>query len=113
MSRRGVKFYIADIKDAIRKIEKYTKELTRKRFETDEQVVDAVVRNLGIIGEAVNNLPTDFKSKYPKIPWNKIVGMRNKVLHEYFGIDWGILWETIEKSIPELKKQITKIIKEL
>ena len=113
MSKRGIKLYVADIKDAIRKIEKYTKDLTKKGFETDEQVVDAVVRNLGVIGEAVNNLPADFKAKYPEIPWQKIIGMRNKVLHEYFGIDWDILWQTIEKSIPELKKQINKISKQM
>ena len=85
----------------------------KKGFETDEQVVDAVVRNLGVIGEAVNNLPADFKAKYPEIPWQKIIGMRNKVLHEYFGIDWDILWQTIEKSIPELKKQINRISKQM
>jgi len=71
--------------------------------------VDAVVRNIEIIGEAANNIPEEIKIKFPDVPWHRIIGMRNKVIHEYFGIDLDILWKTVQKRIPELKKQIHKI----
>ena len=109
MSQRNPKLYIDDIKDSVKKIEIYTQEISKKVFESDEKTIDAVVRNLEIIGEAVSQLPKSFKEKHKDIPWRKIIGMRNKVIHEYFGIDWDILWDTIQDDIPELKKQIRKI----
>lgn len=109
MSKRIPKLYINDIKWCIKKIGKYTKEISQKVFGSDEKTIDAVIRNLEIIGEAVNQLPKSFKDNYPDIPWRKIIGMRNKVTHEYFGVDWDILWSTIQDRIPELKKQINKI----
>src|SRR3989338_7386831 len=106
MSQRTPKLFVDDIKESIKKIEKYTKEISEKFFESDEKIIDAVVRNLEIIGEAANKMPAEFKSKHKDIPWKKIVGMRNKVIHEYFGVDWEILWDTIKEDIPKLKKQI-------
>ncbi|MFH1890869.1 MAG: DUF86 domain-containing protein [Candidatus Kuenenbacteria bacterium] len=111
MPKRNIKLYLEDIRVAIRKIEKYTEEVSLKLFESDEKTIDAVIRNLEVIGEAVNNIPKQTRDKYPNVPWRKIISMRNKVLHEYFGIDWDILWQTIKEDIPELKKQINKIRK--
>jgi len=111
MFKRNIKLYLEDIVTAIRKIEKYTQEISLKFFESDEKTVDAVIRNLEIIGEAANNIPKEVKNKYSDIPWNRIVAMRNKVIHEYFGVDWDILWQTIQEDIPDLKKQINKMIK--
>ncbi len=109
MSKRTPKLYIDDIKGSINKIEKYTKEISKKVFESDEKTIDAVVRNLEIIGEAASQLSKSFKDKYKGIPWREVIGMRNKVIHEYFGIDWDVLWYTIQDDIPELKKQIKDI----
>ena len=107
MSERGVALYIADILEAIKKIELYTAGMSSDAFQRDSKTIDAVVRNVEVIGEAVNHLPADLKSRHPNIPWRLIAGARNKAIHEYFGIDVSILWQTIQEDIPMLKKQIT------
>lgn len=109
MSKRGVKLYLEDIKEAIRKIEKYTSDVSFAEFAKDEQKIDAVVRNLSIIGEAVINMPKEIKVENPEVAWNEIKGMRNKVVHEYFGIDEEILWQTIQDDLPILKRQIIRL----
>ena len=111
MSKRGIKLYIEDVRDSIAKIEKYTMGLDFNTFVKDEKTIDAVVRNLSIIGEAVKNFPDELKSKYPQVPWKEIAGTRNKTIHEYFGIDEDILWKTIKEDLPPFKKQISEIIK--
>lgn len=111
MSRRGIYLYIEDIKDSIRKIEKYTHGVNFYEFSRDEKLIDAVVRNLSIIGEAVRNIPKEIKIKIPDVAWKEIKGMRNKVIHEYFGIDEEILWKTIQEDIPVFKKQISRLLK--
>jgi len=104
MSKRGVELYLGDIKDSIRKIEKYARGINFSEFSHDEKTMDAVVRNLSIIGEAVRNIPRDTKAKNPDVAWKEILGMRNKVIHEYFGIDDEILWKTIKEDLPVFKK---------
>lgn len=111
MSKRGIKLYIEDVRDSIAKIEKYTSGLNFDSFSKDAKTIDAVVRNLAIIGEAVKNFPDELKSKYPQVPWKEIAGTRNKAIHEYFGVDEDILWETIKKDLPSFKKQISEILK--
>ena len=113
MSKRGIKLYLEDIQDSIRKIEKYTRDSNFEKFSKDEQMIDAVVRNLSIIGEAVKNIPKEIKAKNPDVAWNEIKGMRNKVIHEYFGIDEEILWKTIQDDLPVFKKQIAKLLKDV
>lgn len=113
MSKRGIKLYLEDIKESIRKIEKYTRSVNFDEFSRDEKLIDAVVRNLSVIGEAVINIPKEIKAKNPDIAWNEINGMRNKVIHEYFGIDEEILWKTIQEDIPIFKKQITKLLQSI
>jgi uncharacterized protein with HEPN domain len=113
MSERGIKLYIEDIKTSIYKIEKYTHDSNFEKFSNDDQLIDAVVRNLIIIGEAVKNIPKEIKTKNPDVAWNEIKGMRNKVVHEYFGIDEEILWKTIQDDLPIFKKQITKLLKSI
>ncbi len=113
MSKRGAKLYLEDIRSSIRKIEKYTRGYDFEKFSKDEQMIDAVVRNFSIIGEAVKNIPPEIKAKNPEVAWNEIKGMRNKVIHEYFGIDDEILWKTIQDDLPIFKKQITKLQKSL
>lgn len=112
MSKRTPKLYLEDIKDSIRKIENYTRNLSFDKFKKDTLTIDAVVRNLTIIGEAAKNIPKEIKSKYPEVVWSEAIGMRNKVTHEYFGIDEDILWKTIKEDLPVFKKQIAKILRE-
>lgn len=112
MSKRGTRLYLEDIKISIKKIEKYTKDLTFDEFVNDTLKIDAVVRNLSIIGEAVKNTPKEIKSKHHDIPWNEIMGMRNKVIHEYFDTDEDILWKTIKEDLPIFKKQISGLLEE-
>lgn len=111
MSKRSINLYLDDIKDSIRKIEKYTSGVTFYEFSRDDKLIDAVVRNLSIIGEAVINIPKEIKIKIPDVAWKEIKGMRNKVIHEYFGIDEEILWKTVQEDIPVFKKQIAKFLK--
>lgn len=109
MSKRNTELYLEDIKTAIKTIGKYTRGLSFADFSRDPKTVDAVVRNLEIIGEAAQNLPKEFKGKHRNIPWRKAVGMRNKIIHEYFGVDREILWQTISEDIPKFQNQIKKI----
>ena len=110
MSERGAKLYLADIEDALGKIEKYTSGLSFEQFTSNQQVIDAVVRNFEIIGEAVKNIPSEVASAHPDIPWEKMISMRNKVIHEYFGVDDEILWKTIHEDLPMFKAQIAKMV---
>lgn len=109
MSKRDAVLYLQDILISIQRIEEYTKDLSAKDFEKDWKTIDAVVRNLEIIGEAARNIPENLIEEYPDIPWNSMVSMRNKIMHEYFGVDTEILWKTIKDDLPPLKKQIEKI----
>ncbi len=106
MSKRSPRLYLEDIKSSIQNIEDYTREMTFEKFSEDKKTVDAVVRNLSIIGEAVNNLPETFKEKHSSIPWGEIIGMRNKAVHEYFGVDLEIIWKTVNEDLVYLKKKI-------
>lgn len=103
--------FLEDIFDSAKKIEKYTSGFDVKKLMEDEKVQDAVVRRFEIIGEAVKNLPTIFKKEYKYINWKEIAGMRDILIHEYFGINIKRIWKTIEKDIPDLKNKISKILK--
>jgi uncharacterized protein with HEPN domain len=111
MAKREDKLYLRDILDSIEKIEKYINNLSYKEFSKNLMVIDAVVRNLEIIGEATKNLSKEVKSLHSKIPWKEMAGMRNKVIHEYFGVNLKIIWKTIKERLPELKRNILKILK--
>lgn len=100
-----------DILASIANVEQYTKELSFEEFVHDRKTIDAVVRNLEIIGEAAKNLPEEITAQYPKIPWNRIISMRNKVIHEYFGVDVDILWKTIQEDFLALRRQIEDVRK--
>jgi len=106
MSKRELKLYLEDILTSINNIESYIQGFTYEVFAQDQRTIDAVVRNLEIIGEAARNLSSRIITKYPEVPWKQMIGMRNKALHEYFGIDVEILWKTVKEDIPPLKEQI-------
>lgn len=102
--------FIKHIQESINWVEKYTEGLSKDEFFNNIQVQDAVIRRLEIIGEAVKNLPENFKRKSSDIPWEKIAGLRNILIHEYFGIDIKLLWNLLEKDLPNLKNQINKLL---
>lgn len=113
MSKRAATLYLQDILTSIKKIEEYSQDLSFKEFSKDEKTIDSVVRNLEIVGEAARNIPKEISQKNPDVPWEKMVSMRNKVLHEYFGVDEDILWKTITEDLPKLKKQLQSLAKAL
>ena len=79
-------------------------------FKSDEKTKDAVVRNLGIIGEAVKRLPDTLRDRYPKVEWRKITGLRDIIVHEYFGVDEEILWDVVQNKVPELLNQVKRVL---
>ena|SRR3989344_8559359 len=105
------RLYVDHILEAIRKIEDYTHDLSARVFKDkkNEMVQDAVVRELEIIGEAVGALSASLKKNFPYLPWRKIRAMRNKLVHEYFSINLTIVWNTLKKSVPLLKKSMKEI----
>lgn len=103
--------YLKHILDAILKIELYIKDADYNNFLTNSMIQDAVIRQIEIIGEAVKNLSFDLKDKYPYIQWKDIAGMRDKLIHDYFGVDIDAVWDTAIGDIPGFKKQIEDILK--
>ncbi len=112
-THRDVRLFINDIVEAIAKIEKYVYDKSYEGFQKDEKTKDAVVRNLEIVGEAVRNIPEDFKEKYPDVDWKAAAGMRDKLIHGYFGVSMAIVWETVKSDLPPFKKRLTEISKEM
>ena len=110
MSKRPIDLLLNDICQAIDRIEQYIKKLSFDAFSDDQKSVDAVVRNLEIIGEAANRLPDEFKEKYSEMEWHKVVGLRHRIVHEYFGIDLEIIWQILHKDLPGLKQKIMQIM---
>lgn len=109
MSHRPSRVLVADIIEAIEKIERYVAGMNRDGFLWDEKTIDAVVRNLEIIGEASNRLPPSFQAQHPEIEWRRIVGLRNRIVHDYFGLDLEIVWEVVQHELPVLKAKLSAI----
>ncbi len=107
---REYKIYLKDILEAINKIEKYINNLSFGDFAKNELIQDGVIRNLEIIGEAVKNIPDDVKKSNPEIEWRKIAGLRDILIHAYFGIDVNIIWDIVKNKIPALKGKISEMI---
>jgi uncharacterized protein with HEPN domain len=103
-------FYLEDILLSIQRIEEYISGMDYQQFTRDYKTSDAVIRNFQIIGEAVKNLPKEIKAKYPNLPWEEMYGLRNRISHEYFGIDFEIIWDISTTYLPENKKEIEQII---
>jgi uncharacterized protein with HEPN domain len=114
MSEREWKLYLKDVAKSIDRIIEYIQRITdREDFFNDYRTYDAVMRNIGIIGEAVKHIPTEIKEKYEDVHWKKIAGLRDIAIHEYFGIDKDIIWDVVKNKIPGLKLEIDAIIKDV
>lgn len=110
MSERHWRLFAEDILECIEKIESYVGSMKFEDFKRDGKTIDAVVRNLEIIGEASKHVPNAIREKYRDIYWSGIIGLRNRIIHEYFGVDLHIIWRIIGKDIPALKEQMKRIL---
>ena len=107
MSRRSSPLLVEDIWEAVEKIERYVSGMDHDAFVADEKTIDSVVRNLVIIGEAANRLPQNFRRQYPEINWPQIIGLRHRIVHDYFNIDIEIVWHIIHTDLPVFKSWIS------
>ena len=110
MSRRSSNLLLLDMKEAAEKILKYTKGLSFEDFLTDDKTIDAVVRNFEIIGEASLRIDEDFRLENPQIEWKKLRGFRNRIVHDYFGIDYEIVWSILSEDLEELVFQLEQLL---
>jgi uncharacterized protein with HEPN domain len=110
---REYKDYAMDMIAAIEKIEEFTSGMTPEDFEKDTKTVFAVIRALEVIGEAAKKIPLSARNRYKQIPWLQITGMRDKLIHEYFGVNIKVIWNTIKQDIPPLKPVIEQMLKDI
>lgn len=111
--KRDVRVYLDDILEAISKIERYANQAEFAGFAGDEQRIDAVIRNFEVIGEAARQIPDSMQESHPEVPWEDMIGMRNKLIHEYFGVNAVVVWKTIQEDLPKLKSQVAALSAEL
>lgn len=112
MTKKPVEF-LGHILESIGYIQEYLSPLTQEQFLESVVVQDAVIRRFEIIGEATNNIDDKTKRDNPELPWRNMVSMRNFIIHEYFGVDYKMIWKTVKTDLPGLKKQVKALIKEL
>lgn len=108
--KKDPEVFLTHILESIELINEYSKDMTLTKFKKNHSLQDAIIRRLGIIGEAVKNLPHHFKSEHQDIPWKQIAGMRDILIHEYFDIDLPLTWKVIKKELPLIKKKLSKIL---
>jgi uncharacterized protein with HEPN domain len=105
--------YLEDIIEALNSVMEFVEGMSYSDFMQDDKTTSAVMRKLEIIGEAAKNIPAEIKKKHPQIPWRDMAGMRDKLIHEYFGVDLKRVWRTIEKDLPKVKPLIEEALREL
>lgn len=109
---RDVRLYLDDILESIKLIETYLQGVTEEYFHTSTEKQDLIVRRLEVIGEATRHISDDFRKLHPDIPWQKMAGIRNILIHEYFGINYNTVWKTTTEFLPPLKEQIQELLKD-
>jgi len=108
---RDAKVFLDDIVESCRKIHRYTSGHSLQEFRLDEKTVDAVVRNLEVIGEAAKKLPDSLRSEIAGVEWSRIASLRDVLIHEYFGIDLDIIWDIVQNKAPELESQVADYLR--
>ena len=113
MKKQDEIFFLKDILNSLNKIFKYTEGMSYEDFIKDDKTKDAVERNFEIIGEAVKHLSDDFRNQHSHIPFRQVAGMRDKLIHDYFGIDYEIVWKTIVTKLPQFETDILELVQQL
>ena len=113
MNNQDNEIFLRHILDCVGKIERYLQNYDYEKFKQDEEKIDAVVRNVEIIGEAANNLTRDLRSKNPQVEWRKIIATRNRIIHGYTSVDLEIIWNITQNDLEKLKTEVEKILENL
>lgn len=113
MKKRETEDFVRDILDSANAIEEFIKGNTFEDFIKERKTSYAIIRAIEIIGEATKNIPKSFRNKYPDVPWDEMAGMRDKLIHHYFGVDMEVLWLTATENVPRLKVLISKVIMDM
>jgi len=107
---REYKLYLTDIIAAMESIERFVEGMTFEEFQRDDKTFSAVIRKFEIIGEASRNIPDEIKQKHPSVPWKEMSGMRDRLIHGYFGVDSNLVWLTVKNRMPAAKKMIQALL---
>ena len=110
MSNRTDKEFLYDIQEAVRRIQSYTHEMTYEEFLVDTRTQDAVIRNIEVIGEATKKLSVELRNRYSSVPWKEMAGARDRLIHNYFGVDLEVVWKISIAELSDLTLQIAKIL---
>ncbi len=110
--KKDPNIFIHHILESIDLIEKYSKNTTQAQFLKKSSMQDAIIRRLEIIGEAVKNLPDSFRAKHVDVPWKKIAGMRDVLIHEYFDVDLALTWKVVKVELPAIKKKLSSLLED-
>lgn len=113
MTQGDVKDYLQDILDASYAASNFVAGMTFDSFETDQKTIFAVTRAIEIIGEATKSIPENIRLQYLEVPWKNMAGMRDKVIHQYFGVNYQVLWDTVQQDIPWLREKVRAILEDL